>query len=88
MLHEYVDPFMQAHGTAFLIVYLLIGFVGGFFIVKDGQSEDPITTWLFATVAGPLIFAVFILIALPFLPFYFLVKLLGIEASEGDTHGV
>jgi uncharacterized membrane protein YedE/YeeE len=65
--------------TLYTTLYLLTGFIIGFIGVRLGRCEEPVETWAFMTLFGPLILlaAVGALIVLG--PFWLLVRLLGIE---------
>lgn len=70
-----------------IVAYLAVGFVGGYFVVRK-NCESPAGTWIFFMFAGPLICAAlapFVAVGLVFEKLY---DALGIEASESDTHGV
>lgn len=73
----------------FLPCYLAVGFLMGVIILKwcGGRSESPAGSLIFATFAGPLIIVSCAPVVLIYCLFTFLCRILGIEASEGDSHG-
>ena len=72
----------------FISSYLGIGLFIGWLVIRDGRCESPAVTWLFAMIAGPIFVAAFAIFCVPLIPFILLCRILGIEASDGDSHSV
>ena len=87
MFADQIGSFLDAYATEFLAAYLLAGFIGGYFVVRDGKCESPATTWLLFTVAGPFICVTLALMLAPLLPFVILSVIFGIESSDYDSRG-
>lgn len=83
-----MSAFIEQHQALCLTLYLLCGFIIGWFAVRDGDCESPAETWLFATVAGPIFAVGLAAMLIPIMPFVLIVKLFGIEEGGSDTHGV
>lgn len=89
MFHEQIaDITADVPSWLIITVYLAVGFGIGFFAIKDGKCESPVETLFGATLgAGALV-----IIAMPFIIiwgiFALIVRILGIEASQSDSHGV
>lgn len=86
-----LQPYFEAvmNWPYFLPCYLAVGFLMGVMILKwpGGRSESPVGSLIMATFAGPLVIASLAPFALIYWLFAAICALLGIEPSEGDSHG-